>query len=91
MKPAVDVLIEPPNRFKIEKLWLFISRSPDGAEGVCASTTPGFLMPLIAADQERLGQLTKEAERLARATSKEIVLVEFSVRTELRKITGPSS
>jgi hypothetical protein len=90
MKPEV---ISPPNELlRIEKLWIYVSRDAAGNEGVCAAQFPnGMLAPLIAADQARLASLTPIAEQLAALTDKEIVLVEFSTRTELRKIEGPSS
>lgn len=95
MKPHIAVF--PENTLKIEKLWLYICRDANGNEGVCAATMPnGIFAPLIAADQARLEQMTPMAEQLAgmaRAAGdgRQIVLVEFSVRSDLRNITGPTS
>jgi hypothetical protein len=89
MKPLV---ISPPNTLlSIDKLWAYISKDADGNEGLCAATINGMLTPLIAADQSRLANITPIAETVAALTGKTIILVEFSNRTELREIKGPTS
>jgi len=86
------LFIDPPNTLlRIDKLWAYVSRDAEGNEGLCAASLNGMLTPLIAADQERLASITPIAERIAAATGKSIVLVEFASRTELREIRGAIS
>lgn len=85
------VVFAPPNHLpRIEKLWAYLSRDEaTGSEGLCAATySDGSLLPLIAADETRLASLRSMAEQIAAATGKTIVLVEFTGRVDLRKITG---
>ena len=87
-----SLLLSPKNTMpRIDKMWAFLSVDPDdGNEGVCAATLSPLLgpVPLIAADEARLKSLTPIAEEIARLSGKEIVLVEFSTRTELRRLGG---
>jgi hypothetical protein len=86
-----DVVTEPPNTIsRVDRLWMFISQDDAGNEGLCAATLmPGFgLVPLIAADETRLKSLMPVAERLARTTSRKIVLIELSQRSDVRTIVA---
>lgn len=83
----------PLGTIKINKIWIYICRHANGDEGVCATMRNGLLAPLIAGDQARLKSLTPIAEQLARelGPDEEILLVEFTTRTELRNIKGAAS
>lgn len=84
------IVLDPPNTLRIDRIWMYVSRDEHGNEGVCAGPLmgPGSFVPLIAADQARLAQLTPMAEVIATMTGKQVVLIEFTARTELRTITG---
>lgn len=86
----VDVVLAPPNTLlRVDKLWAYLSKDGAGNEGLTAGSLPnGMLMPLIAADPERLKSITPMAERLATLTGLSITLVEFTTRTDLRTIKG---
>jgi hypothetical protein len=81
------LIVATPNYLaRIEFVWAFLSVDEHG-EGVCAATFPnGMFAPLIAADEERLAQLTPMAERIARESGKTVRLVKFTGREELRTI-----
>lgn len=87
----MPVIVAPPNTMpRIGSIWAYLSKDEKGNEGVCAGPIEpfGMLVPLIAADPERLASITPIAERIAAATGLTIVLVEFTTRTELREIKG---
>lgn len=85
----------PPNTMPhIGKIWAYLSKDEHGNEGVCAMSCGPFgtsLVPLIAADPDRLAIMTPIAERVARESKMTIVLVEFTSRVDLRTIEGASS
>lgn len=66
---------------KIDAVWLFISVDETG-EGVCAVHTPNGMMPLIAADEARLKDLSKIAGQVAQLTKKKIKLIKLTAREE---------
>jgi hypothetical protein len=78
----------PPNDQKIEHVWMVISSDEEG-EGVCAAPLfgSGSLVPLIAADEERLESILPIAKILARESGKTIKLIKFSVREDVMEIT----
>jgi hypothetical protein len=80
----------PPNTIQsIDRIWAYLSRD-EGGEGVLAAPLIQGIgpVPLIAADEARLESLTSWAEAIAAASGKEVVLVEFTCRRELRTIRG---
>ena len=88
------VLIAPPNTMpRIDHVWVYLSRDVNGNEGLCATVdlVRGALMPLIAADEERLKQLTPIAETLAAESGMTITLAKFTRRSDIREIRGKSS
>ncbi|MCC6172098.1 MAG: hypothetical protein IT481_08720 [Gammaproteobacteria bacterium] len=87
-----DFVVAPPNTLRrIHRMFAYLSKDAAGNEGVCAGPMGGLpLVPLIAADEERLASLTPIAEQIAAATGMTIVLVEFTGRIEHRTITGRS-
>jgi hypothetical protein len=89
----MTVVLTPPNTMpRINSVFAYLSVDKDGSEGVCAAPIGpgGTLVPLIAADQERLKSITPWAEKIAEVTGMTIVLVEFTTRVEHREITGRS-
>lgn len=82
----------PPNVIpRIDSLYAYLSVDEDGNEGLCAFTTNGMTIPLIASDEVRLKEIGKIAEYLAANNDKRIKLVQFTMRTELREVTGVMS
>jgi hypothetical protein len=81
------VFRQPKNSMpEIKSLYLFLSVDPDdGNEGVCAAPLGNlaFPIPMIAADEIRLGQLRPLAQQLATELQMRIKLVKLSVREEL--------
>lgn len=73
-------------QFKIETITAFIAVDDDGTEGVVGTMTPMGMMPMIAADEDRLKSLEPKAQVIATETKKTITLARFSVRTDLRQI-----
>lgn len=60
----------------------------DNTEGVVAVHTGMGWMPLIAADKDRFKQIEELAELVAATQGKDIRLVRFTERTEVRLIRG---
>lgn len=74
-------------QINIDSIHAFVMRDTDGTEGVAGMMMPGGgLMPLIAADAERVASLEKIAQQLADTTGKTISLVQFTHRVEIRTI-----
>jgi len=89
----MPVIVTPPNVMPhVGSLWAYLSRDADGNEGLCAAPIGplGSIVPLIAADPERLKSITPIAESIAKLTGMTIVLVEFTTRVNVREITGPA-
>lgn len=83
------VILNPPNTLHVDCIYAFLSTDEQGNEGVCAVQTSQGMMPLIAADPERVKSLMKWARYLAAEqgqTGKAIKLVKFSQREELETI-----
>lgn len=76
--------------FSIDRMWAFLAVGDDGDEGVVATSgaMPGVMLPLVAADQERLGALRPVAAEIAKMTGRAIRLVRFDQRTEV-EVFGP--
>ncbi|MCP3471445.1 hypothetical protein NLM33_18890 [Bradyrhizobium sp. CCGUVB1N3] len=80
----------PPNELRrIDAVWAFISSDETG-EGLCAAPLmgPGTLIPLIAADEERLKLCLPWARWIAAMSGKTIKLIKLSQRAEIMEI-GP--
>lgn len=80
------IVHDAPNKLKIERIWVVVSVDANGNEGVCAGPlpgAPGVLMPLIAADEERLPFIKDMAKRLSKHTKKTLRLIELSTRTNV--------
>ena len=84
----MTILHEPENTFVIEKLWAFVSRDEKGNEGLVAAPLSGMMMPMIAADKDRLESLKPIAKDIAKMTKQKIVLLEFSTKKEVEVIDG---
>jgi hypothetical protein len=69
---------EEKKPFKIEKLFAYISIAPNGDEGVCAALICGMWQPFVGADMARMDSLKPIAQKIADASEKQIVLMEFS-------------
>lgn len=84
----MTVIHAPPNKQKIEHVWMVIS-SDDEGEGICGASLFGTssLVPLMAADEARLESILPFAKILARETGMTIKLIKFSVREEVMEIT----
>lgn len=72
---------------KIQALWAWVGIDPvDENEGILAIPFEDTMMPLIAADDERLAQLRPLAINLVRGTGMLIRLVKFSNREEIEEV-----
>jgi len=80
---------QPPRTMtRIEHVYAFLGFDPvDQNEGVAATFVPGTgWLPLVAADEKRLNQITIIAEHIAAETGQAITLVKFSTREDIRVI-----
>lgn len=75
---------KPP--FKVTELWAFIGIGKDGEEGVMAMSMPlaqmggnPTMMPMIAADKQRLDQMKPFAEMISKATKTPYELKHFKL------------
>ena len=82
----MQVVHDPENKLKIENVWAFVSHDDKGNEGLCAIPTNLGMMPMIAADVDRLNSLKEAAQKLKAMTNKKIKLIKFSVREDLETI-----
>lgn len=79
----------PPNHLlRIREVYLFVSVDDAGNEGVCAAPVlgPGSVVPLVAADEDRLRLLFPWARQVAIVTGKRIRLLKLTTRTEVMEI-----
>lgn len=90
MSERYGLFHQPKNTMpKIEHLWVFVSVDPvDGNEGVVAAELAGMMVPMIAADEDRLRILKPMAEGMAVWTTNPIKLVKFTVREEVETYGG---
>lgn len=79
-------LHDPGNKLRINEIFAFVSVDNNGNEGVCGFSTPEGMMPLIAADPERVESLRVIAKQLAGMTDKKIQLIKFTVREDMEVI-----
>lgn len=86
---GLGVFLQPKNTLpRINHLWLYVSvDAEDGNEGVVAAPVGGVMMPLVAADDKRLSQLTPIAQKLSNISKMKLKLVKFSHREEIHEIT----
>ena len=84
------LLHAPPNtKFFIDSLFAYLSEDAEGNEGVCGFLTPDGMLPMIAADLERLRQLEPHAKAAAKTAAKigrKVKLVRFTQRIEIEEI-----
>jgi hypothetical protein len=72
---------------KIEHIWAFVSFDErDQSEGVIGAMMNGTMMPLIAADENRLKSLRPYALKVAVMHGITIKLIKFSSREEMETI-----
>lgn len=77
---------QPKNEQALPKLYAVISIEPDGTEGICAETIPGFgSMPLVFGHESKLPFLREWIKRNAKHLGRgaRLELVEFSNRRSL--------
>jgi hypothetical protein len=79
---------QPKNTLpSIEELYVYVSvDAEDGNEGVVAAPMGDALMPLVAADKNRLSQLTPIAEAIGKAYNMKIRLIKLSHREVIKEI-----
>lgn len=69
---------------RIDSIWAFVSIDPvDKNEGVVTVAIGNTMMPMIAADEERLAYLKPIAEGMTVFSGMKIKLVKFSQREEV--------
>lgn len=88
MRDEETIFRQPKNTMpRIEHLWLYVSvDAEDGNEGVVLAQIGDVLMPLIAADHDRLTQMTPLAHEAARLGEMKMKLIKFSAREEVGEI-----
>jgi hypothetical protein len=89
--PATEpIIVDNPGGlgFRITQLWAYLAvqGEDDDDEGVAAIRINNQWMPLVAADEKRLKDLTPWALRLANESGIPIKLARFDVRTDIRVI-----
>lgn len=73
--------------FRITDIHAFVAVAPDtNSEGLVAMTHGLMMLPLIAADTDRLESLRLAAKKIATATKQEIKVIRFTVREEIETI-----
>ena len=82
-----DIIHDPGNVLtRIDHLHAYLSVDDDGSEGVIAWPMGNTIMPLIAADDRRLKEITPLAKRLSELTGKHVRLVRFTKRKSSSQI-----
>ena len=75
---------------KIKELYAYIAEEIKSDEGIVGATAiiggQYGMLPLVAADRERVESLRPLVHRIANQTRKRITLVKFSVREDLETI-----
>ncbi len=72
---------------KIDEMYAFIATEDDGQEGICAFQIHGGMwMPMVGADLARMESLRPMAEKIAKATGKQIEVIKFTNREHLEMI-----
>jgi hypothetical protein len=85
----MTMIHDAPNKLNIQSIWMVISVDEHGNEGVAAAPlTHGLLsVPLIAADEARLGEITKWGEEMAKMfPHKTFKLIRLHGREELKTL-----
>ncbi len=77
---------EPLLPLKIETLWAYVTSDDRGDEGLPAVTIGNTLIPLVAADPERVDLLHEIARKLADMSGKRITLYKFTGREKVETI-----
>lgn len=69
--------------FKIEIIRAYVAEDEKGEEGIVAAQMGGVMMPLICADKVRFEQMRPVAQQIARASGKNIKIIQFTRRIVL--------
>ncbi len=72
--------------FKVQEVFAFLMVGDDGDEAVPAVATPMGMMPMVAADKERLDSLREAAKLVADSQGKRVVLARFHLRHDVEFI-----
>jgi len=73
--------------YQIDQIFAFIATNEEGQEGILCQQIGGVAIPFLATDQARIDQLMPLAQAMASHTDKQIRLVRFHHREELKLIT----
>jgi len=77
--------------FHIDQVWAFICTDADGTEGIPAFNDGLMMIPMIAADEQKVRALRKALDRpeLRQALKgKRIVLTQFTTRRDVEVVQG---
>lgn len=81
--------IEKNHLLSIDSVWIAISVDEDGNEGVCAYPMGEMgMMPLIAADKNRLADIIPLAKRIAATAQCQVKLIRLTTREEVETFDG---
>lgn len=85
VSPPPGAHVHDPGNYlpRIEHMWAFLSSDP-GGEGVCAAPIGPFgIVPMIAADDNRVASLKPTARIIASRAGKPVQLVKFTTREDI--------
>lgn len=81
--------VAPPNSRKIDAIWAFLSVDEDSdCEGLPALQVGDKVLPMVAADPDRLEGLRGLAEQMSRRSGMRMTLVKFTKREEVEVYEG---
>jgi hypothetical protein len=72
--------------YRISEIWAFTTVGDDDEEGIIPFVSRMGVLPMIAADDVRLTQLTPLAQDFANQTKRAVRLVKFSTLTEVKRL-----
>ncbi len=78
----------PLTNQRVNKCWMFVSEDGYNNEGIVASrTNQGTMLPLLAADENRIQSLLPIAQQICDATEKKVRLLRSEERKEIMVLT----
>lgn len=72
--------------FEITEIWAFIAVDDDGDEGLTSFQQNNKLIPMIAADEDRVAIYMPIAKAMAKKSGKKVRLVKFTMREDVEVI-----
>jgi len=76
---------------KITELFTFIAENGPEDEGITAMMVGDKWMPMVGADMKRIESLRPIAEKMAAIHGQKVILVKFTIRTDIEEIKPSKS